>query len=474
MSVKKLGPLFIDGDPFYKTSIENSFKEKKLDKPIFVKNTTEAKFAVVHPDKSYSAIFIDMCFPGTISGIKLVHLVKEHHPMTPLFIISDDDSISKDDMKKLAIQGSIKRPKSFENLLKEAPFIEENNIKNQNNRSNVTQESYESEVESEEDDSFYKRVNIEDFLSSQESFFDVYVCLNSGKYLKVLNVGEVFAKERVQKYMEKNVKYFYLRKENHKKCLDYCDQLAQSLLEAPNVSNSIKLAHTLNDGSNLVNLIKKQGLNSTHMEYVSVFINNVLFICKEIKNSDDTSTIDSFFSRSDLYEHAISTTMIAALISLPLDLSSKKAFHSVGTASLLHDIGLFDLGLDSLQFNELFEVTYEKIEDFKAHPKRGADILSSIEDIPEVVVQAVYQHHERRDGTGFPNKLIGDRINVISEIVGISDDYLHALEKSKKDKSINPYILMQKKFKGFSYKVVEAFHKVFYPDKIEEMKKQVA
>jgi len=56
----------------------------------------------------------------------------------------------------------------------------------------------------------------------------------------------------------------------------------------------------------------------------------------------------------------------------------------------------------------------------KGHSQAGSDILKAI-DFSYPVAQIVLQHHERLDGSGYPNKLKGDEILLEAKILGVAD-----------------------------------------------------
>ena len=67
--------------------------------------------------------------------------------------------------------------------------------------------------------------------------------------------------------------------------------------------------------------------------------------------------------------------------------------------------------------SKLTEIEYSLI---KNHPQIGYDILKSIE-FPWPVAQIVLQHHERMDGSGYPQGLKNDEILIEARIIGVAD-----------------------------------------------------
>ncbi|MGU3847389.1 HD-GYP domain-containing protein, partial [Vibrio diabolicus] len=57
----------------------------------------------------------------------------------------------------------------------------------------------------------------------------------------------------------------------------------------------------------------------------------------------------------------------------------------------------------------------------KLHTKYGVDLASQIEGFPEVARVVIAQHHELRDGSGYPKGLKGDEIYVFAQIIAVAN-----------------------------------------------------
>jgi HD-GYP domain-containing protein (c-di-GMP phosphodiesterase class II) len=90
------------------------------------------------------------------------------------------------------------------------------------------------------------------------------------------------------------------------------------------------------------------------------------------------------------------------------------------TSGLLHDIGKFVFPDSILKGNS--RLTDEEYEIVKMHPYHGAQVLAQIEGYGPVA-NIVLAHHERIDGTGYPNGMPGDQIPVIARIISVADTY---------------------------------------------------
>ncbi|HUO43759.1 MAG TPA: HD domain-containing phosphohydrolase [Burkholderiales bacterium] len=121
----------------------------------------------------------------------------------------------------------------------------------------------------------------------------------------------------------------------------------------------------------------------------------------------------------DLYtaghEHRVGET--AAAIGAELGLSDSK-IRGLRVIGGLHDIGKISVPSEILtKPGRLSEAEYEIV---KTHASNGHDILKSVE-FPWPVMQVVLQHHERLDGSGYPNGLKGDQIVPLARIIAVAD-----------------------------------------------------
>ncbi len=104
---------------------------------------------------------------------------------------------------------------------------------------------------------------------------------------------------------------------------------------------------------------------------------------------------------------------IARVMKLPED-----KIEGIRIASLIHDIGKIALPAEILSKpTKLTDIEFSLI---KGHSKIGSDILKSI-DFSYPIAQIVLQHHERINGSGYPNELKADKILIEARILGVAD-----------------------------------------------------
>ena len=137
---------------------------------------------------------------------------------------------------------------------------------------------------------------------------------------------------------------------------------------------------------------------------------------------------------------------------------SENDIQGVKTAALLHDIG--KLAVPEHILSKPGPLTPEEFQKIRAHPKVGADIVSSV-PFPYPVAPLILSHHERWDGKGYPAGLKGEEIPLGARILSVVDyfDALMAERPYHKAMGFEAAIglLQQEAGRGLDPKVVDKF-----------------
>jgi putative nucleotidyltransferase with HDIG domain len=89
-------------------------------------------------------------------------------------------------------------------------------------------------------------------------------------------------------------------------------------------------------------------------------------------------------------------------------------------AGMLHDIG--KIGIPDHILNKPGSLTDEEYEHMKRHSVMGKEILGQVEAMKDVT-PLIYHHHERMDGQGYPDGLVGEQIPFLARIICLADSY---------------------------------------------------
>jgi len=166
------------------------------------------------------------------------------------------------------------------------------------------------------------------------------------------------------------------------------------------------------------------------------------------------------------YHHSLSVAVLAIAIGQSIGFSDKE-LRLLGRAAMMHDIGKVNTPLELI--NKPGKLTDSEFKTVKNHASDGYKYLALEEVGDENFRKAVLCHHERLDGSGYPNKLSGDDIPFMSRIIAVADVYDAVTSYRSYRKPMSPSdameLVMSEVGRAFDYNVVIAFIKKidFYP-----------
>lgn len=120
-----------------------------------------------------------------------------------------------------------------------------------------------------------------------------------------------------------------------------------------------------------------------------------------------------------IYAHCVNVALISRMIGKWLHLQPHD-LDILTCSGLLHDIG--KLTIPDEVINKPGKLTDEEFILIKSHPKTGYELLRN-QDIDTRIKQAALMHHERYDGSGYPNHLTSELLSDFAMIVAIADVY---------------------------------------------------
>jgi len=128
-----------------------------------------------------------------------------------------------------------------------------------------------------------------------------------------------------------------------------------------------------------------------------------------IKNKDDYT-----------FQHSVSVCalMVAFCRARGMD---EQTIHQAGIGGLLHDTG--KALVPGAILNKQGRLTGEEFDIVKRHPRDGYELLLRAPEIGAIPLDITLHHHERRDGSGYPERQAGDAISELAQMAAIVDVY---------------------------------------------------
>ncbi|MCG6538444.1 MAG: HD domain-containing protein, partial [Syntrophales bacterium LBB04] len=169
---------------------------------------------------------------------------------------------------------------------------------------------------------------------------------------------------------------------------------------------------TRTDLNHMVSLAKRAALNlENKILYESIYSNLM----------DTFKALVASIQMRDLYteEHSLRVSDLAVRIAKSFN-CTRNEIESLKIASLLHDIGKISIPDNILL--KAANLTNEEYQTMRNHPGIGEEILSPVL-LLDKERKIIRHHHERWDGSGYPNGLAGNKIPLLARILAVADSF---------------------------------------------------
>lgn len=280
----------------------------------------------------------------------------------------------------------------------------------------------------------YKNVKLIDIPSDSVLGFDLYLHLQANdKYVKYASATDSLDEKRSQRLRKNNV---MLASVSEDQMSDFYKFTANQLKKIGSSARSETEKKELREDAirNLFTGIFGEVEKGDTISHGREVIND----CQEIikmyilsENESSSQIYNKMLSISNgvdgAYAHSSNVSTYATLFCIGLGIGKPD---EVALAGLLHDIGLADIP-NEISSKPEAERTVEEEAVYKKHPKISVNMLKEKRlIISERLMKIIEQHHERYDGTGYPNAVIGTRILPEAQLIAIADHFDY-LTKSK-------------------------------------------
>jgi len=160
---------------------------------------------------------------------------------------------------------------------------------------------------------------------------------------------------------------------------------------------------------------------------------NRLRITQEMKGIIES--VSNAIDLRDRYTHQHSRNVAELSVRIGSEMSlSDEQLHELDIAALLHDIG--KIGVKDRVLLKPSKLTLEEFALIQQHPSIGKTMLEEISVISEAMLRGIAEHHEKLDGSGYPNGLKGDEIHLFGRIIAVADIFDALINKRVYKKAI--------------------------------------
>lgn len=306
----------------------------------------------------------------------------------------------------------------------------------------VKKEEFEESILEFTKDDLHK-MRLKNFYLFEQLPYDVYLELTPTKFGKVISKNKPYTHQLIQNYSRKNIKYLYLRKDEHLKFLDTAIKNLLKIYEAK-----------LTDRKKLINLhlktiffihqfIKTLSVSEEVVKLTNLFIDSARDVVKSQDNLGDLIISVTESNNMTFAEHSLTTAYICESILYNMGWNADMSRDKLLLASVLQDISLTNdelLKIRSLNDPNFKMLPEEDQEEFKNHPIKAAHLSTFFSGFSDVDF-ILSEHHEHPSGDGFPKGLNSSGLTTISCIFILASNFASRLAQTSSSQSAYKEIL---------------------------------
>ncbi|WP_428026842.1 HD-GYP domain-containing protein [Arcobacter sp.] len=293
-----------------------------------------------------------------------------------------------------------------------------------------------------------------------EFFFDLYGKNKKEESLSLISIkGRKLLKHDIENLMDYNFLYVH---EDEKEFYSsyYKDYMSFKIIP----KNMEKFYSNI---GNIVNQMFEDPQSIKNVKEVETIVNDMVTTILH-----DNFSVSSFITilASDYYTHTHSLNVSVYSLCLGKHMGlNQKDLENLGTSALLHDLGKSKISDKIINKNGV--LTEHEFNEVKKHPMYGWALARQLGITNKSILAGIRNHHERVDGTGYPDKLKNEQIDIFAKIIGVCDVF-DALTTNKTYKNsmgtFNTLVMMKKDMsKHLDSNIVNHFIGIFK----EEMEK---
>lgn len=237
--------------------------------------------------------------------------------------------------------------------------------------------------------------------------------------IKILSAGDTMTRERVDDLCAGDGRRVYVKKEDVDPLLNYLTDQAMDIVHDPSVPIERKALVLHETAHQIMEQAMTDSRLGRHIGLGRKCVDNLVRFVSGNQRAVQ-SLVELIASDNYLYTHSVSVCLLMVSFGdyLGFSIEDKNVF---GIGALFHDVGMRFIPAEVLKKpDRLAEEEYELI---RRHPATGHLELSELAAFPARALELVRHHHENLNGTGYPDRLSGERLGPEVRIIRILDTY---------------------------------------------------
>ena len=247
--------------------------------------------------------------------------------------------------------------------------------------------------------------------------FTLYIRVKGGSLKKVLDAGKNFTPGIRAALAKADITEVQISLEELEAYHRYVDELRQKKIRAKVQRLRDESAGIYSSAAGILEKLLKEPESSEHLQAAQKIVENAVNFVLSDGFSINALT-ESSSKDYHTHTHSVDTAIFALGFGAHLGFHTND-LHNLGQSAIFHDIG--KSRVDQAVINKDGLLTDDEFEQVKKHSLYGFFILKSHKITNQDILNGVRYHHEKYDGSGYPDRLHGKEIPLFAQIISLSD-----------------------------------------------------
>lgn len=259
--------------------------------------------------------------------------------------------------------------------------------------------------------------------------YDIYIRKNDD-FIIIIEAGTSITEILYAKLLKQEA--LYIAKSDEMKQILSCESLKYYIRHnKEDLKKRIKLLYEVTE--QLFDIFISNPENKINANCVTLIIKSIIYLIKHDENFV-RNTMPYFINNDTLINHSLHVAIYALILGNKLHFTEEQLLQ-LGTAGLLHDVGLKKI--DHSIITKAAQLNEAESKSVQKHPQYSVEIIEQNKIHDPYILDAVMHHHERYDGSGYPNHLTRTQISDFASILAICDvfDALTSIRPHRKQYS---------------------------------------
>ena len=253
-----------------------------------------------------------------------------------------------------------------------------------------------------------------------EPDFDIYFKhpeSEEKKYKKLVDKGGLYCSGKRAALAKKNINELFIKIEDREVYMDYMEKHLSAITQDASIPLKEKSRTIYKNASKVLEKIFDKPEAKENVSKVKNLVENTIDIVlmdeRSIRSLIEVSSYDYY-----TYTHSVDVAVYAVGFGHFLGLEQSE-LKKLGYSAMMHDIGKSKVPGEII--NKKGRLDPEEFEAVKLHPHHGFNIMKALGENDADILSGIKYHHEKFDGSGYPDSLPGEEIPFFAQIIAISD-----------------------------------------------------